>query len=303
MTGVHPPRASVTVVVPAFNEEANIARLAAEVLREPWSSRLELDELIVVDDSSDDATAAIVERLAHDDDRVRLIRHTQRSGKNAGIRDGIAACRSAYVAILDADISLRRGCLVKTVHLLASNPVLAATSCINEPLPARTWRERASRFQALTVAELSRRGYGSLLRVYALRISTLDGLCLPDNSHDDLYIPRWLHNRGYQPVVHVGATAYIRSAVGLRDFAKQTIRTWTALETLERVLPSVMPVPARPPWDTGRAVLHAIVREPLGFLLYAAWRSIIALTPATRWVPIIDHSRHDTSTSTKDLGL
>jgi len=48
---------------------------------------------------------------------------------------------------------------------------------------------------------------------------------------------------------------------------------------------------------------RAITREPLGFVLYVVWRGIIAATPTKMWLPVVDHSRYDTSASTKDVSL
>jgi len=291
---------SVTVVIPAYNEEANIARLARQVLAEPWDATLVLDKLLIVDDCSDDRTREITQRLASEDGRVKVIRHGQRGGKNSCIRDGIAVCSCDVVAILDADIVLGPGCVIETLRLLVDNPSLAAASCINEPLLARTWHERASRFQAQLLAETSRLGGGSLLRVYAIRICAIHDLTLPDTTHDDLYIPRWLHNKGYRYEIQPQAVAYMRSASGLRDFAKQTLRAWRAIEALEQVLPTTK-VYAKGQGVTPRAIMRAVWREPRGFGLYVLWRIVIALTPARLWLPVVDHTRHDTSQSTKDL--
>ncbi len=307
---------SVTAVIPAYNEDANLARLVRQVLDEPWTDALQLDQLIIVDDCSADATARIARQLAREHDKVRVISHATRRGKNASIRDGFAVCASPMIAILDADIALQRGSLTRTTALLAESrdPTLAATSCINEPLQARTMGERASRFQALLLAETGRVGRGSLLRVYVIKMAAVAALVLPDTTHDDLYIPRWLRNHGYRYRVHPDAVIYTRAAAGLRDFAKQTLRAWQAIDALERVLPAVSSVRSpndgvgtdavvtaqrhAVPWQ---AVVRSIMREPLGFILYVLWRGIIAATPASLWLPVIDHTRHDTSRSTKNL--
>lgn len=72
-------RRGLAVIVPAHNE----ARLICETLAgiPPW-----IDEVIVVDDASTDATATIVERWS--DHRVRLIRHPTNAGVGAAIVTG-----------------------------------------------------------------------------------------------------------------------------------------------------------------------------------------------------------------------
>lgn len=301
LTPLSADKASVTVVIPAFNEQANIARLTQQIVSEPWRGAVALHEIIIVDDCSADKTPEIADELAHMHECVRVIHHARRGGKNAGMRTGLAACRSDIIAFVDSDVRLAPQCLTKTIKLLIDDPTLAGTSCLITPLPPRSWRERASRFQALLIAELRRHGQSSLARVYALRTEAIATLSLPDTIYDDLYIMRWLRSHGYRYDVCGDTTAFIRSAAGLRDFAKQTLRTWRAEQALEQVLPGDY-VASGNRKAVVRAVARAAVKEPAGFMLYLLWRGLITLTPGTFWLPVVDHSRYDTSMSTKDLG-
>jgi len=94
-------RASLTVVIPALNEEAGIAAILARVLatRAPLAACgvAEL-EVIVVDDGSTDATAA---RAALDG--VRVVRHERNRGYGAALKTGLAQASGDLVAFLDAD--------------------------------------------------------------------------------------------------------------------------------------------------------------------------------------------------------
>jgi len=302
---------TVSVVIPAYNEKRNLARVVRQIMSEPWSATLILHEVLIINDCSDDGTPAIADGLAGEFERVRVIHHTVRSGKNAGMRTGVAASQSDVLIFVDADVSLGARCLTEVSQMLADDPSLMAASCIFESVAVRSWRERASRFQLLFVAELGRRGQGSLARVYAVRATVLRVFTLPDGTHDDLFIARWLLNHGHRFAVRTNAVAYIRSAVGLRDFAKQTVRSWRAGEALEQLLPP-SPAAASPSmearqlscWKRARiqAFARAIMREPVGFPMYFVWRAIIALTPPTMWLSVVDHTKYDTSESTKDLG-
>src|SRR3990172_1217255 len=60
----------VSVIIPARNESAAIETVVRSIL----ASRYRPFELLVVDDRSTDDTAAIVERLAAEDARLRLVR-------------------------------------------------------------------------------------------------------------------------------------------------------------------------------------------------------------------------------------
>ena len=98
-----PPSLSISIVLPAFNEEANIEQAVAEATS--TAERLfEEHEVIVVDDGSSDGTAAVVRRLAADDPRVRLIGHGRNRGYGEALRTGFLASRLDYVFFTDADL-------------------------------------------------------------------------------------------------------------------------------------------------------------------------------------------------------
>jgi glycosyltransferase involved in cell wall biosynthesis len=88
----------VTVVIPAFNA----SRWIVETLQAALSQTLAEIEVLVIDDGSTDETAAIVERAAAQDPRVRLIVQGN-AGVGAARNRGIAEARGRYIAPLDAD--------------------------------------------------------------------------------------------------------------------------------------------------------------------------------------------------------
>jgi glycosyltransferase involved in cell wall biosynthesis len=93
----------LSVVLPAYNEEENLAEAVGEAIAaaERVSRR---QEIIVVDDGSHDATAEIATALAVTDSRVRLIRHEDNRGYGCAVRSGIAAARMDWVLLTDADL-------------------------------------------------------------------------------------------------------------------------------------------------------------------------------------------------------
>ena len=96
----HDDRRLVSVVMPAYGEEATIE----VVLRRVCELDLRL-ELIVVDDGSHDRTVDIVEAVANDlQGRVKLLKHDRNRGKGAAVRTGIAASTGDIVVIQDADL-------------------------------------------------------------------------------------------------------------------------------------------------------------------------------------------------------
>ncbi len=93
---------TLSVVIPAWNEESGIQEIMDRVLsvREPLKTVGINDlELIVVDDGSTDATAAIVAEMA----TVRLIQHPTNRGYGAALKTGYAAAQGEWIGFLDAD--------------------------------------------------------------------------------------------------------------------------------------------------------------------------------------------------------
>lgn len=89
----------LSVIIPAYNEEATIAHVVRQVLR------LEtVAEVIVVNDCSHDKTEEIVRELAATEPRVRLLRHAVNRGKTEALKTGFADVRGEIVIIQDADL-------------------------------------------------------------------------------------------------------------------------------------------------------------------------------------------------------
>jgi dolichol-phosphate mannosyltransferase len=98
--GVRLP-AELSVVIPCYNEQGNvapmIARLTAALDGVAW-------EAIFVDDDSPDGTATAVRGAARLDPRIRCIRRVGRRGLASAVIEGALASSATYVAIIDGDL-------------------------------------------------------------------------------------------------------------------------------------------------------------------------------------------------------
>lgn len=91
--------AALSIVVPAFNEEATLARVVEKLMHVPY-----LLEIVIVDDCSSDRTLEIARKLANDYRQVRVLTHAQNRGKTDALRTGFAQTRGDIVIVQDADL-------------------------------------------------------------------------------------------------------------------------------------------------------------------------------------------------------
>ena len=91
----------LTVVMPAYNEEAAIEQAVCEAQRGVLDM-VHDSEMIVVDDGSRDSTGAILDRLAAGDGRVRVI-HQANGGHGRALRAGLDEARGEYLFLIDSD--------------------------------------------------------------------------------------------------------------------------------------------------------------------------------------------------------
>ena len=105
----------LTVVVPTFNEAANVPvlveRVALALMGLSW-------ELVFVDDNSPDATSAIAKKLGQRDARIRCIRRVGRRGLAGAFLEGALSSQAEFVAVMDADLQHDEALLPQMLELL-----------------------------------------------------------------------------------------------------------------------------------------------------------------------------------------
>jgi cellulose synthase/poly-beta-1,6-N-acetylglucosamine synthase-like glycosyltransferase/peptidoglycan/xylan/chitin deacetylase (PgdA/CDA1 family)/spore germination protein YaaH len=220
---------TVSVVVPAYNEEQVIARTVETLLaQEP-----PVLEVVCVDDGSKDGTLAVLRERFHRNRRVRILAKAN-GGKSSALNLGFAEARGEVVVALDSDTLFATDTVA---HLTApfSDPLVAATAG-NAKVGNRV--NLLTRWQALeyvTAQNLERRAWdlaGAVPvvpgAVGAWRRSAVlsEGGFHEDTLAEDTDLTLRLIARGYRVVYAEDALAYTEAPETARALLKQRFR-WT----------------------------------------------------------------------------
>jgi glycosyltransferase involved in cell wall biosynthesis len=121
----------VSIVLPSFNEEANIAESIRNATAAAAMSSEDY-EIIVVDDGSTDGTARVVSQSIESDPHLRLIVHTRNRGYGDAVRSGIDAAQMDWVLLSDADLQFDLRELADFVPVTSSADVLWGQRILRE---------------------------------------------------------------------------------------------------------------------------------------------------------------------------
>jgi poly-beta-1,6-N-acetyl-D-glucosamine synthase len=114
----------VTVLIPAYNEEAVVAT-CVEAARAADYPEL---EILVLDDGSTDRTAEVAAAAATGDRRVEVIRDSTNKGKAERLNVGFARARHDLVTVIDADTHLHPSALKLLVARINRSHKIAAVA-------------------------------------------------------------------------------------------------------------------------------------------------------------------------------
>ena len=89
----------LTLIMPAYNEEATIETTIRKVMKFN-----DIHQLIVINDASTDRTSEILKSLAEEFNCIEIINHHKNSGKTAALKIGFTAISGDIVVIQDADL-------------------------------------------------------------------------------------------------------------------------------------------------------------------------------------------------------
>lgn len=224
------PIEPISLVIPCRNEAESILPLLDEVFCIPgrW-----LAEVIVVDDGSTDATAALLAERAETEPRLMVLSHARSAGQSSAVRTGVRAADCAWVATLDGD-GQNPPDQIPALLVAAATAVAAGRRiglvqgerAVREDVSSRRWASRAANAVRAGVLGDGVRDSACGLKLFR-RQAYLE---LPYFEHIHRFLPAMMQREGWDvvvvPVTHrprqAGRSHYsnlARALVGLVDLA------------------------------------------------------------------------------------
>lgn len=106
----------LSVIIPSYNEEANIERTAETIGRILTEAKIEY-ELLFVSDGSKDKTYELVCELSKQDAKVKGLQFSRNFGKEASIFAGLSCAKGDCCAVIDCDLQHPPETLVEMYRL------------------------------------------------------------------------------------------------------------------------------------------------------------------------------------------
>jgi glycosyltransferase involved in cell wall biosynthesis len=172
-------RPSLTVVMPGYDEEANVERAIAAVLAGLEAGFPDF-ELLVIDDGSRDRTAELAERAAARDPRVRVLRNERNLNYGLSLRRGLAEARCEWVLHEPMDLPLAPADFSRLADAMAGADVVVAVR--HDRSAHSPWRQLTSLVHHALLRLLFRPRTRDLNFVQAYRRAWVQGLRVRSTS-------------------------------------------------------------------------------------------------------------------------
>lgn len=218
---------TVTVGIPAFNEEDNIGYLLEQLLSQK-TTKVRIEKIIISSDGSSDNTVKIARSF--NDNRILVLNNRSRKGQSVRQNQVISLAKSDYLLLLNADILLKGNLFVEDIAKKAISTKSDLVSSKIEPLPPQTYFEKilCTGYQLKeSIFEAINNGVNIYTCKGAARIMSKDlykhfrfSDSIGEDAYSYLYTVKNMLAYSYEP----NAVANIRLPNNLNDHLKQSIR-------------------------------------------------------------------------------
>lgn len=228
---------SLSIGIPAFNEEKTIPSLLTSLLRQKEDGFV-LKEILVASDGSTDKTVEKVKKIT--DGRIKVLSDTSRIGKSARINQLLSEMKSDVVALLDADIRIDDDHLLSDVLKDSDVTRTGLIAVKAQPQVARTFFEKCINHNVAMQNEIRKKwnhgdNYLSFRGCFLVMAKSFaKNLVLPEDIvNNDAYIYFKAKQKNYLPRYTGEKSILYRSPATFSDHLKQSMRFQYSVSELE----------------------------------------------------------------------
>lgn len=229
---------TVTIGIPAHNEESNIAKLLRSILRQKALS-YSLDSIIVTCDGCTDNTAKIVRDISKKHKVIKLLDDGQRLGKPKRLNRFYSMVKSDIFVAFDADVVLANSNVLEEIVKAFDSREVGLVGGRDIPFPASGVFEKIV-VTASTLWYETRKNVGNgdtvhnhIARISALHKRAYKKIKIPDDMiADDVYLFFRTIQLGFEFRFAKEAVVYYREPNNLSDFFAQSARHMSHTPTI-----------------------------------------------------------------------
>lgn len=264
---------TVSIGIPAYNEEQNIRNLLLSVCNQNGNN-MKIKEIIILSDGSKDKTVQLAKSV--NDRRIKVIEYTKRTGKPTALNRIFRIFKGDILVVIDADLILNDEFIIeKLVSKFHDDKTVRIVTGNVQPLPSKTFLESAinnyiSARNALFV-KYSIQGSAYTARGFiAYSRKFLNNFILPEEIlNDDAYSYFYCLRNGYRVHYEKEAIAWYRSPQFIKDHINQSTRHLTGGIQLYKYFGQEMVDKGfkLPKMALIRIMLYQLFKNPLGYIL------------------------------------
>lgn len=233
---------TVTIGIPAYNEEQNIASLLVRLLQQKTVS-VTLKEIIIVSDGSTDKTAKIAQALK--DKRIVLIERKRRIGLSATQNEIVKRAVGDILILLDADVLPSDDLLIEELAKpVRTDSAVGLVGANIHPLRPHSLLERVLAYSHIFRKHLYKR-IDNIDNIYlchgrgrAFAKALYKQITWPELCPEDAYSYLFCYQRGYRFVYQPKAKILFRAPSTLHDHIMQSKRFVAGIHILKKHFPS-----------------------------------------------------------------
>lgn len=245
---------SISVVVPVYNDPKGVSRTISSVVSSTQSP--DLDEIIVVDNNSNDATESIIKEFTRDVDLVKYAYEGDVQTSYAARNTGIERATGDYIVFLDADVTVSEGWLTAAIDEMNSAEVHymgCAVEVVDESDEPTVFSQYNQHSTFMIEDLIEKHGYAPTVCLFVTEELVSDVGQFNENliSTGDMEFGNRVKDGGYELHYTDQVTISHPARTSFQSLIKRNIRIGRGHCQLQRNHPSRYGNPGVPPRPTG----------------------------------------------------